>query len=455
MPEPAICHKSSRDFRDRLKPVAGLVFTTCLVAASVGSHAVDEADSATHGFAEARDEFRSAADSRRKMEDYEDAIARLEAEHGAWGSGLAEQLNGLGETYQVRGHHRDAIEIFDRAIHISRINNGLYDLSQVPIIESLLESLKARGLWEEVHERHQYLYWLHKRNFGARDPRMLPVIDKLGKWYINDYALNPDRRMMDQLVDAHNLFEQAVDIVDGSYGQEDLRMVEPLRGLVMSHWFFANYSGASAGAPLERDQLTREMSADEVSFAKEPRDERLTRYLHNNYGDGKQAIERIVEIYSNSPDAPPGAAAEAKVELGDWQQLFDRRRTAIGLYEEAYRELAADDATRERGEKLFAQPVALPDLEFVESDVEQPAEVTEAGEEETVEPIHYVLVSFDVNRFGQAERIEILESQPEEENEYGRRVRRTLESTRFRPRLEDGKPVDTQGLTQKYVFTEQ
>lgn len=380
-----------------------------------------------------------------QLEDYRSAIARLEAEQGVWATGLAEQLSGLGETYQVRGQHRDAIEIFDRAIHISRINNGLYDLSQVPIIDRLLESLKARGLWEEVHKRHQYLYWLHKRNFGADDPRMLPVIDRLGKWYINDYALNPNRRMMSQLVEAHNLFQQAIYIIDGSYGEEDLRLIEPLRGIVMSNWFFYNYNGSSNSiSARERDQISREMAFDQVHYSNDP-NARFTQYMRNNYADGKRAIERMVEIYSKSPDAPAGAAAQAKIELADWEQLFNRRRTAQTLYEEAYQELVNNQETRHLAQKAFAQPVALPALDLVEAEIA-------AADEDSEEATHYVLVRFDVNRLGRAEKVEVIESYPDEARNQSVRIRRTLESTQFRPRMVNGVAVDTRGLTQKYVF---
>lgn len=450
-------HSGNRCARSTL---SGLLLASCLAALPCAVLAADETAAEAAGeisaadvaaLAENQPDLQNDIPGRStRLEDYQAAIARLESEQGAWGNGLAEQLSGLGETYQVRGLHRDAIEIFDRAIHISRINNGLYDLTQVPIIESLLESLKARGHWEEVHDRHQYLYWLHKRNYGAEDPRMLPVIEKLGKWYINDYALNPDRRVMDQLVDAHDLFEHAVNIVTGTYGQLDLRLIEPLRGLVMSNWFFANYRGENQLAAIHREELSREVHPTQLGFAQDRQPNQLMRYMRNNYADGKQAIQQMVDIYGSSPDAPPGAAAQAKVELGDWEQLWERHQTAATLYREAYRELSADEATRSQAKQVFGQPVALPDMDLVEADVEQ----SSGGSNESAEPAHYVLVSFDVNRFGQAERIDVLEARPEGNNGYQSRVRRTLESTKFRPRLVDGKPVATKGLTQKYVFND-
>lgn len=383
-----------------------------------------------------------------RMEDYRDAIAQLEAEQGPWSKGLAEQLSGLAQAYQMRGLHRDAIEIFRRAIHVSRINNGLYALNQVPIIEHMLESLEARGLWDEVHKRHQYLYWLHKRNFGANDPRMLPVIDQLGKWYINDYALNPQRRMTNQLVDAYDLFEQAIDIITGTYGSEDLRLIEPLRGVVVSNWYFANYTGDGYTSEMEQAQLTRELGNADVRFPDRERTNRLTQYLRNNYLDGKQAIEKMVDIYSRSPDSPAGAAAQAKVELADWEQLFSHRQSAESLYREAWHELARDGRTREQAHRLFNQPVALPDLGLVEAEMEGAAKKSAAEEK----PSSIVLASFDVNRYGEAVNIEIVESSPADDKAHRNKVRDTLENTRFRPRLVNGEPVDTEGMSQKFVF---
>lgn len=388
-----------------------------------------------------------------QMNDYRDAISRLEAEQGPWSRGLAEQLSGLGQSYQTRGYHRDAIEIFRRAVHVSRINNGLYALNQVPIIEHMLESLKARGRWDEVHKRHQYLYWLHQRNYGADDPRMLPVIDKLGKWYINDYALNPQRRMMNQLVDAYDLFEQAINIITGTYGEQDLRMIEPLRGLVMSNWFFANYTGENYTSEMEKAQLTRDLGMNDVRFPEPERSNRITQYLRNNYADGKQAIETMVQIYSSSSDSPPGAAAKAKVELADWEQLFSHRHSAEDLYREAWRELSANEATRDEAKKLFGQPVALPDLGLVESELEGPADLRRANEIAAGEPVSVVLASYDVNRFGEAVNIDILDSSPAEDKAHRKQVRQTLENTRFRPRLVNGEPANTDGMTQKFVFT--
>ena len=396
--------------------------------------------------------IRRILDSQGQVNDYLLSIDTLESETGAWGEGLSEQLTGLGKAYQLRGQHREAIEIFERAIHVNRINTGLYDLSQVDLIENMLDSLIVTGQWDEVHERQQYLYWLHRRNYGDSDPRMLPVIDRLGSWYINDYALNPGNRMVSHLVDAHNLFDHATKIIENEYGSSDLRLIVPLRGLVLSNWFLWTYSTRNPGATVSNRSLY-----SETSFSSSLNDNpaRLAPYLRNNFANGKAALDRMVEIYNENPASPPGAAATAKIELGDWHMLSRRWRSATELYEEAYQSLAADEQTRPQAEKMFERPVALPDLLLMESDVEQYSQRDAQTENETNALPRYVLVSYDVSRFGEARNIDIVESFPEDDVGIRARVKRSLGNTRFRPRIVDGEPVDSQGLIHKYVFSQQ
>ncbi len=388
-------------------------------------------------------------DSRHQIDELYRAIEDIEVEQGPWGSGLSEQLAGLGKTFQLRGEHDEAIEVFERAIHVNRINQGLYDLSQVSIIEDMLDSLLVKGRWKEVHERQEYLYWIHQRNYGNNDPRMLPVIDKLGSWYVNDYALNPSRRQVGHLVDAYNLFEDATSIIENQYGDSDLRMIMPLRGLVLSNWFLWTYASQNPSSIVSNDRFTGEISTSN-SLSGNPN--RIAPYVRNNYANGKDALTRMVEIYDKNPNSPPGAAAAAKVELADWHMLSRRWRSATELYQEAYKSLSSDDVTKDQAVKIFERPVALPDLVLMESDVEQYSRRSSSSASPPASS--YVLVSFDVSRFGEARNIDILESQPEGNVGIRARVKRSLSDTRFRPRMVDGEAVDSKGLVHKYVFNE-
>ncbi len=383
------------------------------------------------------------------IEDYYLEIRRLETEQGAWGDGLSEQLSGLGGALQLRGQHREAIEVLERAIHVQRINSGLYDLSQVPLVEQVIESEAALGDSSAVYERNQYLFWLYKRSYGENDLRMLPVLDKVGNSFLTDYALNPNVEP-GRLIDAHAIFTKATDIIEDNYGEADLRLVAPLRGLVASNWFFATYRGAGYSSPLERQTSARN-GVDDVRFYNTDAPQQLSRYLQNNFGEGQKAISEIVDIYNHNPEAPPGAAAGAKVELADWNLLFGRWQTATALYEEAYQSLSESADTQTLVTKTFGRPVALPDLsltEFGGQDSDEPEDVKE------VEDQAYVLLRYDVTRFGETSNVEILDSYPERNINNRVKAKRALQTTRFRPRMEDGQAVETTGLVHRYIFTD-
>ena len=134
----------------------------------------------------------------------------------------------------------------------------------------------------------------------------------------------------------------------------------------------------------------------------------------------------------------------ALTHLGDWYMLFNKLNTAAETYERAYALLRDDGIGQKQIDMLFGQPRSLPAIKLAIPD-----------EEKTIpeNPV-YVLASFDVSPSGKARNIEIIESQPEDSEKYHRQARRTIASTRFRPRYEDGKPVNTTGVNLRYVFSD-
>ncbi len=378
-------------------------------------------------------EERAVADPTHSPEDYISAIEQIEADEGAYGSQLPQHLMGLGLNLQEQGDHQEAIDLFKRAIHVTRINEGLYNLNQVPMLERLIESHVARGEWEDANDRHQYLYWLHRRNYGDDDPRMLPVIDKLSSWHLNAYALDASAGLFHHLINAHNLFKLAVDIIDTNYGSHDLRLIDALRGLTVSNYYLATYQAKSSKGFQMTTNASSGPSAEERA--------RLDQYIINSYSSGKKAITRMVDVYANNPESPPAATVKAKVELGDWYLLFNKWHSALNIYQEAYDTLIAQNASEKEIKRLFGKPIALPDLPLIDTQLPNHEE----------DP-SYVLVRFNVTPYGRARNIEILESNPPDKVRIRSRVRKSLKVAKFRPRFENGAPALTENLVHRYLF---
>lgn len=365
-----------------------------------------------------------------------DAIAEVENQYGPYHSHLPQHLMGLGINYQNRGQHEEAEEIFRRAMHVSRISEGLYSLAQLPMLERLIETTVAQGDWTDANDTHQYLFWLYKRNFDDRDPRMLPALLKLSGWHLNAYSLDDATKRFEHLLNAHLLYELTADLITASYGPSDLQLVEALRGLTVTNYYLASYQPA-AKPEIEFDTGPNKNRSD---FDEKIRQDHL---ILKSYSSGKDAIARIYEVYSSNPDAPPGAKFSAQVQLADWNLLFNRWQTALEQYQAAYRSMAATDEGRVKADEFFSRPVALPDLPLLKSSIGTT----------TDEQTEYVVVRFDVTPNGSTQNIEILETFPEDDTRNRTQVRRALKNAKFRPRFDHGAPVPTQQLVQRYVFT--
>jgi len=366
--------------------------------------------------------------------DFLDAIAELEQEHGPYHGGLSQHLTSLGINYQTRGRHDEASEVFRRAMHVNRISEGLYSLNQVPILERLIESNVASGDWESASESHQYLYWLHRRNYGAEDPRMLPIITKLSNWHLNAYALDVGAGLFQHLINAHNLYSLAVNIIDRTYGQNDIRLVGALKGLTVSNYYLATYQASAARqSDFESGYGSAKANADEKA--------RLDQYILNSFSSGKRAINRIRHVYATNPETEAKAEIQAQIQLADWNLLFNRWHTAIDMYQHAYDTLATAPNSQQTTTEFFGKPVALPDMPLLKGNLDTTNDANE-----------FVLVSFDVTQHGRARNIEIIEAFPEDNVRNRSRVRKALKVAKFRPRFENGAPTTTEKMTHRYVF---
>ncbi|WP_193164964.1 tetratricopeptide repeat protein [Microbulbifer hainanensis] len=368
----------------------------------------------------------------RAVDEYRERIEEMEAEQGAYGAGIDEQLMGLGTALQRAGKHEEAISEFRRAMLINRVNEGLYSLNQVPMIERMIDSQIALSKWEDANDNQEYLYWLNERNYGEEDPRMLPVINDLSRWHLQAYVDEKGGTLFEHLISATNLYELAVDIITKNFGANDLRLVDALRGLKATNYYLATYKG-------EPEQPV----VINTSFGGGPNMDaqrsQLDQYRMNSFSSGKDAINRIVDVYQKNPQSPPAASAKAKVELGDWYMMFNKWHSARETYGEAYQALWDNGATNQEIDDIFGRPAALPALPMLEEDRQALAN-------------SYVTVSYDVTAFGKARNIQVLNAKPQDSVSIRSRVRNVLKRAKFRPRFENGEPVDTVGIVQRFVF---
>jgi tetratricopeptide (TPR) repeat protein len=362
-----------------------------------------------------------------------DAIEQIESDHGVYSAELSEHLLSLAQNYSTRGDHEDAVEVLNRAVHVQRINGGLYSLSQAPILEQIIEGHMALGQWDEATKRHRHLYWLHERNYGRDDPRILPMLEKVSSWHLNAYSLT-NTNGASHLMNAYQMLQKSVDIITKNFGSRDERLVQPLQSLAVSNYYLATLKSEQARSTNElRSSRDNELEAERVA--------RLNHYVLNSFYNGKAAINKIVSIYEADEQADPLKLIESKVQLGDWYMLWDRPNAAMDSYREAFDAMADDQKLSQTRTEIFGKAVALPDMPMLQAKAHDPNN-----------PHDYVLVKFDVTSRGTARNIKILESKPADSVGNRAIVRRNLKKAKFRPKIVDGKAVVTEGIVHRYVM---
>ena len=397
------------------------------------------------------------SDSRKSIEEYEQEIRKREAEHGVYDPATGEYLLSVGLVYQNNGQHDDAVDAFSRALQIKRVNDGLQSTGQLLILEQLVKSNIANADWEEVDRNYQQLLWIHKRNYDAGDPRLLPVVDKVGRWKLKAYKENLlDGSAIRVIGESEKLFRNTIDILERQYGENDPRLINPLYGRALTNYQYAievantpqdEFHGA--GSPTRTQVICRTIPTPNGGARRICNTIRVpdpsyyaTQSSNKDFALGQRivavgkALKHIVQIHENNPELPKDSHARALVHLGDWSLLRGKKTTAYKNYKAAYQLLVDSSEHQEVVEELFGKPQNLPALRLPLPEIDDKLE-----EEKTTT----VLASFDVSRSGRAKNVQIIESEPEDATSARRKAKKTIRARLYRPRFENGEPVATVG----------
>lgn len=359
--------------------------------------------------------------------DFRKAIRALESRHGAYAGQLAEYLDSLGVNLQRRGMHEEAIEVFKRGVHLSRVNEGLYSAGQIPLLEKEIASLVALGDYAAADERQYYLYRVQMRNLDAGPDRAEAFLNQ-ADWQYNAYRMGLERDNFNRLLSIWDLNSLALNDIAKREGPSSIALIAPLRGMLQAQYLIADYNF---------NQIEYGMSNSE-SYAAQAELNRFNAYRSQSYSKGEAVVDSIYDIQVSNYGQHTPAAAEARAMHGDWLLYHGKRGAAEEQYRLAVAELEPRDDAQTEIERLFGAPLELPDDDAVRY---LPAPVgREAGR---------LVLQFDVSASGRVSGLERLDSNDLDQGVVNR-IMRTLRHTRFRPRIERDGPVDSEEVIRAY-----
>jgi len=365
----------------------------------------------------------SAAVEERTMRN---AISEIESRHGAYAADLPEQILSLGLALQAQGRHGEALAVFKRGVHLARINNGLYSVEQLPLLQGEIKSAIALGEYGQVDQLQEYLFRVQQRGLPAGEARANALLQQ-ATWQFNAYQLGLGVTGPERLLTMWDLYRLAWTDLVAIDGDNSPKLLPPLYGLHRTQYLISRYQAAAESADNSFSSNFGNSNAN-----------RFYAYRAQNYDLGRNVILAIYNIHRDNRGASSDEAIQALVSLGDWAMWHDKRDDATQIYQHALAELALRDDAQEQGAALLGEPVPLPDMNGLRS--LPPAVSPEKGN---------ILVEFGVDSRGKVVDLARLDTN-EELDATAIRLMRVLRGTKFRPRFELNEPVETDKLVRAY-----
>ena len=369
---------------------------------------------------------------------YNSAVEEIEYIGGAWDRALVEELFALGLLQQQQGDHDAAVETFDRAIHVNRINDGLHSLQQIPHVERILDSYVALKDWENADLYNNYLFFIQRKAFGPNDPRIIPVLDRLANWNMQAFDLGYGDLLGLRLSSAQILFRAAVRMVSLHFGRSDERYVPLKTNIAKSAYLVSRYSN-----------YTTEQQRPEFRNT----EDRLLKSLNErsrgpkSFRSGERALRDIVEYYIDESGSRYDIAV-AITNLGDWYTMFEQRKPAGDRYTQAWQLHLTLDNSEELIQQFFGQVAPIPTF----GKAANPGKASSYDPELEGLRSAYADVIFDVTANGYVRNLQMSSEITEQNSRLLSQLRRKVRNSSFRPLVIDGQPVISRGHQFRYRY---
>lgn len=307
---------------------------------------------------------------------------------------LLNPLMGLAEALVTVEAAQAAIEIYERAIHITHVNDGPGNVEQVPIIDALAAVYEGMGSRGEADRLANLRFRLLERYYEPTSDQYFDALEQRAKWadrYDND----------SQATYAYN---RLIERMGERYGEDSPLLIEPL-----------------------------------MAFATVSIGRRTGRYARTEQGllqEARRAIKRAESIARDNADSDPTVLPRMLILKGDWMQYIGSRRRARDLYAEAWTLLSTTPELVTLRNELLGMPLPIYKGEIYD--------IYDRPDTQDVDLRNYpeqgfVDLTYRIDEMGKPSAVEVTNSEPAGlMDEY---VTTRLQSYIYRPQFRDGEPV--------------
>ncbi|MEE8344166.1 MAG: tetratricopeptide repeat protein [Woeseiaceae bacterium] len=341
-------------------------------------------------------------------QNYEAAIGIIEQVEDRLSPDLINPLRGLGSAQLASGRPDQALDTFNRARHVSHVNEGPHNLDQIRILESLAEIYIYMGEYEDAYDLQDRVYALYARKYDTKSEEIIPALYKRAAWQHRVRLYGRERET----------YRRVIRIIEKNQDKKSLDLVRPLIGLGNAYLF---------------------VGAVDPEFH---RDSTMT--------TGEIYLKRAKRIVEEHPDATWELKESTFLSLADFYIFSAKSGKAIRAYQDTW-DLLSEDESRmlDRYNQLEAsvllQDINPPKYHGIDEDSAQ------LNDDDQFEQ-GKVVAKFMINTHGRARNFEIIEVHPAGLEEMEQAVLKEMRRLIYRPRLENREAVETENMTYTHEF---
>lgn len=337
------------------------------------------------------------------IQNFESSIEIIEISEDRLNGQLVNPLKGLGASHLANDRPDLAVQTFDRARHITHVNEGPHNIEQVEILESLAESTLRMGDMKEARNLLDRIHVLNVRHFDNNELGLLPSLMRRADWQHRAGYYNEERAT----------YRRAIRIVEAKLGKEDPQLIVPLIKLAESFYF------------VDMNQVGRTSQSIVAT--------------------GEIYYKRAARIAERSDAVDWPEYAEVQLALGDYYIYMDAHNRARKIYAAVWELLSTDEERLSARRDWLEQPFVL---------FEDPLPARAGGAQGAAggEFLNGTIrVDYNVSKRGRVRNLRT-EASPPEFTEMQRIVHREIRNRIFRPKLVDGQPADSNDLVFEHNF---
>lgn len=142
-------------------------------------------------------------------------------EFSIYDGSILEPLIIMARQLQEAEQHAEALEVFEKAWQVSRVANGLYDESQIDIVQSMIFSDVELENWEAVDQHYDYLTHLYNRVYTIDDPKLEQGLQAIALYHVNALNNNLDGKRIQHLRAARTVLKMRLEIAEVTLEEKD------------------------------------------------------------------------------------------------------------------------------------------------------------------------------------------------------------------------------------------